>query len=683
MAKHLQYITESLLETRGLKMTPQRRSIIEYLQSAPNHPTADEVLAAVNKRFPMTSRATVYNTLNWLKEAGLIRAVFEDGIVRFDTDIPDYALSVFHSIPDQADSLYFPLADAYERIVNFARRFGEPHVALAMHAALPIGLTPELVHLIRVNFVKRAPMIAEADLLLSPLCREVGGGLYEMYPEVRELLLTELNEDEEIPDSRIEELAEFLMVYATRNLRSARFPELRNFLVAQQWVALARLRPAETAQSLASALGQRLSAQNPAGSLRLAQLARSMSEQLAGQDNVLVYAAGVESLAFGDVKRASETFSILGSISQSPAVKSITLPAPADLAQLWPEAAKGLWAEGLWAEGLWAETQTGPPPLPAHVRLRGKISEVGTPTTQVAWSPDGGLIIGASTEGALRVWDVRTRRELRSFEGIPREVNDIAWSPDGRFIAASFDNEVAIWEQEIGMLKSRLTAHRESVKSVAWAPDGNRLASASYDGTVNLWDVITVQKLKTIEYDNPRYVSKVNSVAWAPAGAYYLVAGYGNGEVIAWDTNSGKMRRTYRGHKAAVNSVAISPNRAILASGSDDGAIRIWRIDEPEDNFQIVLEGHTKEVTKICFSPNGGLLASRSNDDTVRVWRASDWRCVAIINVSTSFAGTNAYFPALAFHPSEPLLATCVDRPDEISILELDEEALINAAFHV
>ena len=109
----------------------------------------------------------------------------------------------------------------------------------------------------------------------------------------------------------------------------------------------------------------------------------------------------------------------------------------------------------------------------------------------------------------------------------------------------------------------------------------------------------------------------------------------------------------------------------------------IWRIDEPEDNFQIMLEGHTKDGAKICFSPNGGLLASRSNDDTVRVWRASDWRYVAIINESTSFAGTNAYFPALAFHPSEPLLATCVDRPDEISILELDEKALINAAFHM
>jgi WD40 repeat protein len=251
--------------------------------------------------------------------------------------------------------------------------------------------------------------------------------------------------------------------------------------------------------------------------------------------------------------------------------------------------------------------------------LREKISGGGTPTTQVAWSPGGGLVIGASTEGALRLWDVKTGSLLRSFGGIPLEVNDIAWSPDGKFIAtASFDNEVSLWIPGSGMLMTRLAGHRKGVKSVAWSPEVNTLASASADGAVNLWDFRTGRTLNTLE--------------------------------------------------------------TIFASGSDEGAIRIWRIDEPADNFQIALEGHTKPVTKIYFSPKGSLLASRSNDDTVRVWRAPDWRCVAIINVSTSFAGTNAYFPVLAFHPIEPLLATCVDRPDEISILELDEDALINSS---
>jgi Fur family ferric uptake transcriptional regulator/Fur family peroxide stress response transcriptional regulator len=77
-------MVESMAQARGLKMTPQRRAIIDYMQAADHHPTAEEVLQAVNRKFPMTSRATVYNTLNWLKVEGMIREVFEAGLVRFD-----------------------------------------------------------------------------------------------------------------------------------------------------------------------------------------------------------------------------------------------------------------------------------------------------------------------------------------------------------------------------------------------------------------------------------------------------------------------------------------------------------------------------------------------------------------------------------------------------------------------
>ncbi len=84
MARLHREIVETMAQSRGLKMTPQRRAIIDYMQSAYHHPTAEEVLQAVNRKFPMTSRATVYNTLNWLKLEGLIREVFEAGSVRFD-----------------------------------------------------------------------------------------------------------------------------------------------------------------------------------------------------------------------------------------------------------------------------------------------------------------------------------------------------------------------------------------------------------------------------------------------------------------------------------------------------------------------------------------------------------------------------------------------------------------------
>jgi Fe2+ or Zn2+ uptake regulation protein len=75
---------EEMARASGLKMTPQRRAIIDYLQAAKHHPTADEVFKAVNREFPMTSRATVYNTIKWLKEAGMLQEIFEAGSVRLD-----------------------------------------------------------------------------------------------------------------------------------------------------------------------------------------------------------------------------------------------------------------------------------------------------------------------------------------------------------------------------------------------------------------------------------------------------------------------------------------------------------------------------------------------------------------------------------------------------------------------
>jgi Fe2+ or Zn2+ uptake regulation protein len=84
MARLEMKTVEVMVQSYGLKMTPQRRAIVEFLQTAFNHPTADEVFSAVNRQFPMTSRATVYNTLNWLRDAKLIREVHEAGQVRFD-----------------------------------------------------------------------------------------------------------------------------------------------------------------------------------------------------------------------------------------------------------------------------------------------------------------------------------------------------------------------------------------------------------------------------------------------------------------------------------------------------------------------------------------------------------------------------------------------------------------------
>src|SRR5689334_13873377 len=87
---------------------------------------------------------------------------------------------------------------AQRRVARFEHRYGAALLDLAYHAALPTALNADLVHLLRINFffdgTKSLPYTAEADLLLSPLCSEIGNELYEMDHEVRDILLQRLSE---------------------------------------------------------------------------------------------------------------------------------------------------------------------------------------------------------------------------------------------------------------------------------------------------------------------------------------------------------------------------------------------------------------------------------------------------------------------------------------------------------
>ncbi|AGY58118.1 Fur family transcriptional regulator [Gloeobacter kilaueensis] len=77
-----------LLEQQGLKVTPQRYAILQFLQQSDSHPTADELVEQLNRNLPMTSRATVYNTLSTLKDVGLVHEVtHEAGVLRYDANI--------------------------------------------------------------------------------------------------------------------------------------------------------------------------------------------------------------------------------------------------------------------------------------------------------------------------------------------------------------------------------------------------------------------------------------------------------------------------------------------------------------------------------------------------------------------------------------------------------------------
>ncbi len=76
------------LREAELKLTPQRFAVLEYLTQSSGHPTAEQISADLNRRFPRASRATVYNTLHALRDAGLVHEVYiDDAVARYDANI--------------------------------------------------------------------------------------------------------------------------------------------------------------------------------------------------------------------------------------------------------------------------------------------------------------------------------------------------------------------------------------------------------------------------------------------------------------------------------------------------------------------------------------------------------------------------------------------------------------------
>jgi WD40 repeat protein len=95
----------------------------------------------------------------------------------------------------------------------------------------------------------------------------------------------------------------------------------------------------------------------------------------------------------------------------------------------------------------------------------------------------------------------------------------------------------------------------------------------------------------------------------------------------------GALLRTLKGHSSFVVNLAFSPDGQMLASGSEDKTVKLWRV--ADGKLLRTLTGHTRGVESVAFSPDGTLLASGARDNTVRLWRVSDGATARTLTGST------------------------------------------------
>jgi uncharacterized protein (TIGR02145 family) len=235
----------------------------------------------------------------------------------------------------------------------------------------------------------------------------------------------------------------------------------------------------------------------------------------------------------------------------------------------------------------------------------------------VCFSGDGRLALSGSGDRTMRLWDLATGKEIRSFIGHTERVNAVCFSPDGRFaLSGSDDNTLKLWDVLTGKLCRSFTGHSSSVTSVCFSPDGRYIVSGSVDESVRLWDAASGTALKTFK----GHWSYVTSVCFSPDGKS-AISGSDDKTIRLWDVVTGAELRAFKGHTGRVQSVCFSHDGKYILSGSDDATLRLW--DASSGASIRIFKGHSLSIESVCFSQDDQYALSGSGDMSLKLWQVS------------------------------------------------------------
>lgn len=233
-----------------------------------------------------------------------------------------------------------------------------------------------------------------------------------------------------------------------------------------------------------------------------------------------------------------------------------------------------------------------------------------------AYSPTDMTVATAGQDGRVKLWDGSSGAAIKDLPFDTAWVEQLAWSPQGTWLAASAGRQLRLWNPATGVVHES-TGHRSTIAALAWRRDGTQVASAGYGG-VELWEVATGRHLGSLPWK-----TSLVSVAWSPDGRW-VVAGTQELAVQIWELpfKPGE-ELAMSGYAAKVRELAWHHNGRFLATGGGPD-LMVWNCGGrgPAGTSPKILQGHTARVTALDYQEAGHVLASGAQDGLVLLWNA-------------------------------------------------------------